>query len=449
MAVLTRLRGFLGALLLITGVALGIRLGYTVGVDPQVPELSDASAYHLLANDLADGKGYVRPFDLAAFGLTHHTAEYPPLFPAALSVVSVVGGTSVGSQRILTCLIGAATVFLIGLLGRRVRGDAVGLVAAGLAAVYPMLFVADGVLMAETLFALLVTAALLLAYRAVDQPTPWRFVALGAVLGLAALTRTEGLLLAIVLVVPLAIRLRHVATRRRAVLGAVALGTTVIVIAPWTIRNAIELDAFVPISNNVGSALDGANCGPVYSGSDIGLWRSTFATSTAGQSADECFEGFNVRAPGFNEATAAATHRDDGLRYAAHHTGRLPVVAAARLLRTFGAFHVGQELNVESFEGRPHGWLVAGFVAYWLLVPFAIAGIVLLLLARALLWPLVAPFLSVAIGTVLTYGNQRFRIAAEPALMVLAAVACVALVARARHTRSHQEQPQPTPELVG
>jgi 4-amino-4-deoxy-L-arabinose transferase-like glycosyltransferase len=383
MAVLTRLRGFFGALLLITGVALGIRLGYAVAVDPQVPELSDASAYHLLANDLADGKGYVRPFDLAAFGLTHPTAEYPPLFLAALSVAALAGGRGVGSQRILTCIIGTGTVFLVGLLGRRVRGDAVGLVAAALAAIYPMLFIADGVLMSEGLFALLVTAALLLAYRAIDRPTPWRFAALGAVLGLAALTRTEGLLLALVLVVPIAIRLRHVTTGRRVLFGVVAIGTTLIVIAPWTIRNAVQMDAFVPISNNVGSALDGANCGPVYSGSDIGLWRSTFASSD-GTSGTECFEGFDVRAPGFNEATAAATHRDDGLSYAADHAGRLPVVAAARLLRTFGAFHVSQELNVESFEGRPHGWLVAGFVGYWLLVPFAIAGLVVLLRARAL-----------------------------------------------------------------
>ena len=448
MAVLTRLRGFFGALLLITGVALGIRLGYAVAVDPQVPELSDASAYHLLANDLADGKGYVRPFDLAAFGLTHPTAEYPPLFPAALSVAALAGGRSVGSQRILTCIIGTGTVFLVGLLGRRVRGDAVGLVAAALAAIYPMLFIADGVLMSEGLFALLVTAALLLAYRAIDRPTPWRFAALGAVLGLAALTRTEGLLLALVLVVPIAIRLRHVTTGRRVLFGVVAIGTTVIVIAPWTIRNAVQMDAFVPISNNVGSALDGANCGPVYSGSDIGLWRSTFASSD-GTSSTECFEGFDVRAPGFNEATAAATHRDDGLSYAADHAGRLPVVAAARLLRTFGAFHVSQELNVESFEGRPHGWLVAGFVGYWLLVPFAIAGLVLLLRARALVWPLVAPFAAVAIGTVLTYGNQRFRIGAEPPLVILAAVAFVAIAARIRRAPSSQPSTEPAPELVG
>jgi hypothetical protein len=185
----------------------------------------------------------------------------------------------------------------------------------------------------------------------------------------------------------------------------------------------------------------------VYSGSDIGLWRSTFASSNG--TSTECFEGFDVRAPGFNEATAAATHRDDGLSYAVHHAGRLPVVAAARLLRTFGAFHVSQELDVESFEGRPHAWLVGGFVVYWLLVPFAIAGLVLLLRARALVWPLVAPFVAVAIGTVLTYGNQRFRIGAEPPLVILAAVAFVAIAARLRHTPAPQPSPEPAPELVG
>jgi 4-amino-4-deoxy-L-arabinose transferase-like glycosyltransferase len=446
MAVLSRPRGFVAVLLVITGSAFAVRVAYSVGVDPQVPKLSDASAYHLLANDLADGRGFVRPFDLALVHLVHPTAEYPPLFPAVLSVVAVSGGRSVGTQRILTCVIGASTVFLVGLLGRRVRGAAVGLVGASIAAVYPMLFMADGVLMAETLYALLVVGALLLAYRAVDRPTPWRFAALGAVLGVGALTRVEGVLLAVVLVVPLAWRLPALPSRRRVALGAVALGTGVLVVVPWTIRNAIEFDAFVPISNNVGSALDGANCPPVYSGPDIGLWRSTFANPVPGAPATECFEGFDVRVRGFNEATASATHRDDGLRYAAHHLGRVPVVMAARLLRTFGAFHVGQELNVESLEGRPHGWLTAGLVFYWALVPFTIAGAVLLLRARERVWLLAAPFVSVAIGTALTYGNQRFRIGAEPSLVVLATLALVAIVTRARGRET--EPAHPTPELV-
>jgi hypothetical protein len=47
-------------------------------------------------------------------------------------------------------------------------------------------------------------------------------------------------------------------------------------------------------------------------------------------------------------------------------------------------------------------------------------------------WPLLSTVALVSLTTVLTYGNQRFRIAAEPALLVLAATGLVALAPRAR-----------------
>lgn len=447
MAVLTRVRGFGGALAAIAGAAFVLRIAYMVGVDPQVPALSDAGAYHLLANHLADGHGYVRPFDLSRLGLVHPTAEYPPLFPALLSAVPFVGGTGVDAQRILTCLMGTGTVVMVGVLGRRVRGDTVGLVAAGLAAIYPMLVMADGVLMAESLFALLVTTSLVLAYRALDAPGLGRFAALGLVLGLAALTRAEGLVLAVVLVVPLAWRLRGTTAPRKIGLAATTVGVTVLVIVPWTIRNAVELDHLVPISNNVGSALDGANCAPVYRGADIGLWRAnifTAATDDPSARDRECFDGFDIRAPDFNEATEAARHRADGIEFATDNMGRLPLVAAARWARTFGVFHVSQQLDVESFEGRPEPWQTIGLISYWLLLPFGIAGAVLLLRSRERAWPLLAPFVSVSIIAVLTYGNQRFRIAAEPPLLVLASVAIVAGARRLRH-RAAAASPSPEP----
>jgi hypothetical protein len=42
-------------------------------------------------------------------------------------------------------------------------------------------------------------------------------------------------------------------------------------------------------------------------------------------------------------------------------------------------------------------------------------------------WPLVSTALVVVITAALTYGQQRFRVAAEPAILVSAAVAFVAL----------------------
>jgi hypothetical protein len=45
-------------------------------------------------------------------------------------------------------------------------------------------------------------------------------------------------------------------------------------------------------------------------------------------------------------------------------------------------------------------------------------------------WPLLMPPLIVTVGTILAYGQTRFRVPAEPSLVVLAAVAIAALAAR-------------------
>ena len=67
----------------------------------------------------------------------------------------------------------------------------------------------------------------------------------------------------------------------------------------------------------------------------------------------------------------------------------------------------------------------------------AIAGAVVLARRRVyrVLWVLLVPVVTVTIGAALTYGQTRFRAAAEPTLAVLAAVAIVALVRKLRISR--------------
>ena len=422
-----RLRTFGGGLLLIAFAALGVRIAFALAVAPDVRALppTDAGAYHLLANNLADGRGYIRPYDrlLAKPPVVRPTAEYPPLFPALLSLVSRAGGTSVNAQRLAMCFVGAGTVVLIGLLGRRVTNAAVGLLAAGLAAVYPMLFQSDAVLMPETLYAFLVAATLLLAYQAAAKPSAARYVALGFAVGAAALTRAEALLLVPLLVVPLAGALRALAPRRRLALGATAVGAVVLVVLPWTIRNYVRFDALVPVSTNASFIFDGANCPETFSGPLRGTWRYS----------DECFEGLlqSELAAG-NEATAAASHRDDGLDYARDHLDDVPVVMAVRWLRTFGVYDAKRQVEFEALEWRRPRWQTLGMRMYWALLPFAAVGTVVLVRRRLRVWPLLSTFALVSLTTVLTYGNQRFRIAAEPALLVLAATGMLALARRGR-----------------
>jgi hypothetical protein len=77
-----------------------------------------------------------------------------------------------------------------------------------------------------------------------------------------------------------------------------------------------------------------------------------------------------------------------------------------------------------------------GVDTYYLILVFAIGGVVLLVRRRASVWPLVVPAVVVTAGALIAYGQTRFRVSAEPTIVVLASLAIVALhnrSARSRH----------------
>ena len=81
----------------------------------------------------------------------------------------------------------------------------VGLIAAGLAAVYPQLVMVDGTVITEALYAPLIAAILLLTYRLLDRPRPGSAALLGLAVGAATLTRSEAIFLLVLLVAPAAV----------------------------------------------------------------------------------------------------------------------------------------------------------------------------------------------------------------------------------------------------
>src|SRR5690606_28715807 len=101
----------------------------------------------------------------------------------------------------------------------------------------------------------------------------WRpHAVLGAVLGVAYLTRSEGVVLMPLLVVPAAWAVR---CHGRAAVGralAAGVGAFLVVVTPWTVRNLVVMDAFVLGGNNSGGAIAGSNCDAVYHGPTTGLW---------------------------------------------------------------------------------------------------------------------------------------------------------------------------------
>lgn len=412
-------RSFAGRLGVIAVGALALRLIYLLVLGRNVGGAGDYAFYNATANLIADGRFFIEPFRFVADGVVTPTAAHPPLWPLLLSISSVLGGTTEVAHKLVGCLVGTGVVGLIGLIGRRIGGDRLGLAAAGLAAVYPVLIAADASLMSEPLFGLFVALAMLAALRFTDEPSPGRAALLGLAIGLAALTRSEGLLLIVLLALPLALR----APRRLATFAA-AFVAMALVIAPWTARNWAEFGRPVLISNNDGTLLAGANCPETYSGALLGGWSF------------ECIS--KARLPD-DEAERSARWRREGIEYATDHVGRWPVVVPVRVLRTLDLYQ--PMAQAEFAEGRHRTIDRIGVFCFWLLVPLAGLGLYALR-GRAPLVVLLAPVAMVLITSVLGYGIPRLRHAAELPLVVLAAAGLLLLWDRYSRSPAATSSPQ-------
>ena len=305
-----------------------------------------------------------------------------------------------------------AAVVVIGLLARRLAGPRAGLLAAGLAAVYPMLWINDGMLQAESLYALLIAVMLLLAHRFWDEPTPGRMVALAAVTAGAALTRTEGAFFFLVLVAVLALRLpgRDWSERLRLLgVGALVGG---LVLAPWVAYNLARFERPVYLTNSAGSVMSDASCASTYYGEYIGYHANCIGTDPPLELDDA------------DESVREAELLEEADDYFYDHLDRLPLVAVARVARVFDVFKPGQNVFLNWWlEGRGKAASTAGLWAYYALIPLGVYGGILLhrrgqhavadARAPSWWWPSRPP---------ITFGLTRYRVPVDVALVVLAGV---------------------------
>ncbi|MBL8779161.1 MAG: glycosyltransferase family 39 protein [Acidimicrobiales bacterium] len=217
----------------------------------------DQGDYQLLAFNLIGGNGY-----RTSGGLT---AWRSPGYPVFLAFVIRAGhalpfeASIRGIVGVAQAFVGAGTVLLTGLLGRRLGRPKAGMVAAAVLAVWPSVVLLTAMVLTETLFTFLLVAAVLVAVWDED-PGRRRCLAAGVLLGAATLVRPAALPVAVVLVGWLIVRFATPGARR---VGLRRAGTLVagiaVVLAPWVFRNYLDLGAFVPTDLHGGYALCQSN----------------------------------------------------------------------------------------------------------------------------------------------------------------------------------------------
>jgi 4-amino-4-deoxy-L-arabinose transferase-like glycosyltransferase len=396
-------RGFYKWLAGFAVVGFGVALAYALAVSPDEILAGDATQYHLLARGLANGDGY-STLSSVLQGDPQPTAQHPPLFPLVLAGLDLVGLDSLTAHRVVLCLSAAAGVVLIGLLGRRVAGPRSGLIAAGIAAVYPGFFMLAGVAMAESLYVPLIALTLLLTYELIDRPRLGIAALLGALIGLATLDRTEAVLLLPLLALAVGLRLPGARERVRAV--AAMTIAALLVLAPWVGRNWDAFDRFPVLSTNGGLTAMIANCErPYYV--DVGFIEPNCLTRCQRFREDE------LRYSDCGTRVAR--------RYAEDHLGRVPVVVAARVARTWNLYGLDRDLGYGEFGGRDRSLGKVGIGMLWALMALAAVGAWTLVRDRRPLLPLLAPLVVASVATALTFGFSQYRVGADVSLVVLAA----------------------------
>lgn len=165
------------------------------------------------------------------------TAFRAPLLPAAIAALwwTPRDRPPVRAIQVMNALAGGLTVVFTFLVAERFARGWLPIAAAGIVAVFPLAVESDAAPLSEALFTMLLMAGLLCWLRQ-------RMTVAGALFGLASLTRVTLLPVLAVLTVAGVVP----AFRKYRLLPMVAAAW--LVIAPWTIRNALVTHRFVPVA---------------------------------------------------------------------------------------------------------------------------------------------------------------------------------------------------------
>jgi 4-amino-4-deoxy-L-arabinose transferase-like glycosyltransferase len=209
---------------LIRGGAFNLRAG-TLQDDPD--------GYRALArNLLSDG----------VFGTDERPTAYrPPLYPLLLAPCMALEdqGFSFFAIRLLHVASGVGTVMAVLWLGGRWRLGGWSLLAAILVVCDPILINQSLLVMTETLAACLAALALVALAWADERPSPLRAVLAGCCLGLAALCRPTFLPWAVLVVIAEVWRWPTRACKAKC--GGALLVALMLTLAPWAVRNQLQI----------------------------------------------------------------------------------------------------------------------------------------------------------------------------------------------------------------
>ncbi|HVU65617.1 MAG TPA: glycosyltransferase family 39 protein [Ktedonobacteraceae bacterium] len=416
-----RIKPFLPALFLFC-LALLVRVLYNVTVAHAYYPKYDSAAYQSIAFNLIDEHCFcLHP---------HITTVYrPPLWPWLIAALSLIFGRADIYDRLFLCCLGAGTCVLIYLFARDLFGRRIGLVAGLMASVYPALYLYDGWMYTESLYTFLLMAICYCVLRIQRSSGKRRrlWLLCAVLLTLLSFTRPNGILmLALVIGWTLVLSWRKILHSRALVHVALATLVAVLLIAPWTIRNYLVSQSFVPVATGDGTVLLGAYNDTVLTSTDNqGIWINPLRTTPQNKQLLQPFPLYTCTAP-------CEMAREEASKIAAEqwikaHLSTMPVLMLYHLRNFWTPYTREADLPMERFPAQASSAIVHTMSITFPPVIFVLAACGLIVTMKRFWRELLFIYLVIltTLGEALFYyGSSRFRAPIEPLLILLAAGTC-------------------------
>jgi 4-amino-4-deoxy-L-arabinose transferase-like glycosyltransferase len=363
----------------------------------------DEIEYHAEAAFIADGKWF---WSSVPYGIAHPSAWKTPGYPTFVGLLYEVGGVRPNAVMLLQVLVlGPLTIALTWLLGRRLFGAWVGSAAAFVAAVHPFVWQFEARLFAESLATPLTLAILLLVLD--QRPVVRTIAASGALAGLLVLVKPSALHILAAVVVAILVGWGW---RRGAPRAALALGVCALVITPWTIRNYVEFDSFVPLSVQDAGLYGVFNDDAAHDDEQPWIWRPRTTRD---------IELFDPAEP-LPDDELRAELRDRAFEYIEDHPSSVPKAFFWNgLTRFWDVRDPGEALGEVQFQGRSRTLTKVGLGIWWVILPLGLVGLWMARRRPGIALPIAAMF---ALACFVYIGNSgtRYRAPFEPVMAVLA-----------------------------
>jgi 4-amino-4-deoxy-L-arabinose transferase-like glycosyltransferase len=346
----------------------------------------------------------------APYGILHDGAWKAPGYPAWVGLWYTLIGHHPFAVRLLQAPLGAVTIFLSWLLAKRLFGPRVAIAAAFVVALYPLGWQYEELLYPESLATPLTVGLLVLILT--GPVTIRRSLLTGVLLGLTLLVRptTEFVLLGALVAWSVA-----GGWRRGLGMTVVAGLVAVAVVAPWTVRNAIVVHGFVPISLQDAAAYGTFNSQSAHDP----VWPYAWRREPPGYA-----RYFNPRHPLSDvELRSKLIHGAESY-ISVHPFSLVEAFFWNGLSRLWDIRRRSRSLAEVPFEGRSRLVTEVGLDMYDVLLPLALVGLWRQRRRRGLVFAVLAIALGASIVFTIDSGT-RYRAPLEPLIAVLACAGAI------------------------